>query len=317
MDFSFLNNSFCEIGVQKVPIDWERAPYHMRETYLDMYHEYRNVTKGAGSLHQTKINVDAAVNFINSVNPSSCRNFHPQDLVLHGDVSYGARDFFENEAKMALRLANFISAFLQISDPNEVYSGKRVADRPLTEDQMIGETLALIMGNTRIWAAGVYWERNKFTNRTLFAPFAYKQELNVRKFKVEDLARLNKTREVYTEKPWYRFLKQRWSTNFDALQKHYMKIKIRHNETGEFNMKYEHYPNFYRAGELNSGYWTTPSFDCHGYVKKWLITYAAPFFGWDSLKVNLEFKYVLLGSINSGHFSHCRSLELILILYSC
>lgn len=275
-----------------MPIDWERAPYHIREKYLDMHYEYRNITKGAASLHQTKINVDAAVNFINSVNPSSCRNFHPQDLVIHGDVSYGARDFFENEAKMALRLANFISAFLQISDPNEVYSGKRVADRPLTEDQMIGETLALIMGNTRIWAAGTYWERNKFTNRTLFAPFAYKQELNVRKFKVEDLARLNKTNEVYTEKPWYRFLKQRWSTNFDSLQKHYMKIKIRHNETGEFNMKYEHYPNFYRAGDLRSGYWTTPSFDCHGYVKKWLITYAAPFFGWDSLKVNLEFKCV-------------------------
>lgn len=70
--------------------------------------------------------------------------------MLHGDVSYGAKEFFENEAKMALRLANFISAFLQISDPNEVYSGKRVADRPLTEDQMIAETLALIMGNTRI-----------------------------------------------------------------------------------------------------------------------------------------------------------------------
>lgn len=67
--------------------------------------------------------------------------------------------------------------------------------------------------------------------------FAYKKELNVRKFKLEDLARLNKTGEVYTEKPWYRFLKQRWSTNFDSLEKYYMKIKIRHNETGEFSMK--------------------------------------------------------------------------------
>lgn len=68
--------------------------------------------------------------------------------------------------------------------------------------------------------------------------FAYKKELNVRKFKLEDLARLNKTGEVYTEKSWYRFLKQRWSTNFDSLEKFYMKIKIRHNETGEFSMKY-------------------------------------------------------------------------------
>lgn len=120
-------------------------------------------------------------------------SFHAQDLVLHGDMMFGATEQFQNEAKMAVRLANFISAFLQISDPNEVYSGKRVADKPLTEDQMVGETLALVLGNNRIWSAGTYWDRNKFTNRTLFAPFAYKINLNTRKFKVEDMARLNKT----------------------------------------------------------------------------------------------------------------------------
>lgn len=122
---------------------------------------------------------------------------------------YGAEEFFENEAKMALRLANFISVFLQVSDPKEVYSGKRVADKALTEDQMIGETLALVLGNSRIWSAGVYWERNKFTNRTLFAPYAYKRVLNTRKFAVEDLARLNKPEESYLNKQWFKFLKYR------------------------------------------------------------------------------------------------------------
>lgn len=92
---------------------------------------------------------------------------------------------------MATRLANFISAFLQTSDSHEVYSGKRVADRPLTEDQMIGETLALVLGDTKIYSAEMLWDRNKFTNRTFFAPYAYKTELNTRKFKVEDLARLD------------------------------------------------------------------------------------------------------------------------------
>lgn len=119
--------------------------------------------------------------------------YHPQDLELHGDIAYGADEQFENEAKMATRLANFISAFLQISDPKEVFSGKRVADQPLTEDQMFGETLALVMGDTKIWSAGTYWERKKFTNRTLFAPFAYKEQLNTQTFKLEDLARLNKS----------------------------------------------------------------------------------------------------------------------------
>lgn len=235
----YYNGFDCaKIGwVRKVPIQWERAPYSVREKYMDMFHQYRNYTTGSAALHTQKLNIDQALKFINSVNARTCKNFHPQDLVLHGDISYGAKEFFNNEAKMALRLANFISAFMQISDPNEVYSGKRVADKPLTEDQMIGETMALVLGNTRIWSAGTYWDRNKFTNRTLFAPFAYKKELNTRKFKLEDLARLNSTKEVYTDKPWYRFLKQRWSTNFDALEKYYMKIKIRHNETGEFSMK--------------------------------------------------------------------------------
>lgn len=113
--------------------------------------------------------------------------------MLRGDISFGAEEFFENEAKMATRLANFISAFLQVSDPLEVYSGKRVADRPLTEDQMIGETLAVVLGDTKIWSAGTFWDRNKFTNRTFFAPYAYKTQLNTRKFKLEDLARLNDT----------------------------------------------------------------------------------------------------------------------------
>ena len=45
-------------------------------------------------------------------------SFHPQDLILHGDISYGVREQFENEAKMALRLANFISAFLQVKLEN-------------------------------------------------------------------------------------------------------------------------------------------------------------------------------------------------------
>lgn len=124
---------------------------------------------------------------------------------------------------MAVRLANFISAFLQvieifvtnptfcfyflqvstyilnfqIVDPKEVYSGKRVADKHLSEDQMMGETLALVMGDSKIWSAATYWGRNKFPNRTLFAPYAYKTNLNTRKFKMEDLARLNKTCECY------------------------------------------------------------------------------------------------------------------------
>lgn len=42
-----------------------------------------------------------------------CR-YHPKDLVLRGDLSFGAEEQFANEANMAVRLSNFISAFLQV-----------------------------------------------------------------------------------------------------------------------------------------------------------------------------------------------------------
>ena len=49
----------------------------------------------------------------------------------------------------------------------------------------------------------------------------------------------------------------------------------------------------YRAADIRHGYWTRPYFDCNGFVKKWVVTYAAPFFGWDSLRTKLEFKGVV------------------------
>lgn len=296
----YYNGFDCaKIGwIQKMPVQWERSDPILREMYLEKYPEYRNFSTGPASLNRARLNVHKALDFILGVNKQNCKRYKAADLILHGDISYGAEEFFQNEAKMAVRLANFLSAFLQVSDPKEVYAGKRVADKPLTEDQMMGETLALVMGDSRIWSAGMYWERNKFTNRTLFAPYAYKTELNTRKFKMEDVARLNSTEEVYTNKHWFRFLKQRWSTNFDSLEKYFMKIKIRFNETGETTRKYEHYPNFYRAAKLDHGFWTSPYYDCHGRAPKWKIKYAAPFFGWDSLKAKLEFKGVVAVSMD-------------------
>ncbi|KYN03563.1 PREDICTED: uncharacterized protein LOC108773343 [Cyphomyrmex costatus] len=290
----YYNGFDCsKIGwVHKMPVQWKKAPPYLREKYLEQYHHYRNYSTGSASLQDTKLNIDQALKYILGMKKDNCKNKTPSELMLRGDISFGAEEFFENEAKMAIRLANFISAFLQVSDPLEVYSGKRVADRPLTEDQMIGETLALVLGDTKIWTAGVFWDRNKFTNRTFFAPYAYKTQLNTRNFKLEDLARLNKSDEVYTRKSYFQALKQRWATNFDQLEKYYMKIKIRFNETGEHLKKYEHYPNYYRAANLDHGHWTTPYFDCNG-TNKWVITYASPFFGWDSLKAKLEFKGIV------------------------
>ena len=82
------------------------------------------------------------INAANSKNPRACKERTHEELHLKGDISWGADVQFKNEALMATRLANFISAFLQVVDPKEVFPGTRVTDKPLTEDQMIGNIIS-------------------------------------------------------------------------------------------------------------------------------------------------------------------------------
>lgn len=81
-------------------------------------------------------NIDEILRFIWSVDEENCKRRTHEELHLKGDVSWGAEWQFENEALMAVRLANFISSFLQVVDPKEVFPGTRVVDKPLTEDQV-------------------------------------------------------------------------------------------------------------------------------------------------------------------------------------
>lgn len=65
---------FCVfLGIQKVPIQWERAPPYIREKYLDRHPEYRNYTTGAGALHTDHINADQVLNFILGVSERTCQ----------------------------------------------------------------------------------------------------------------------------------------------------------------------------------------------------------------------------------------------------
>lgn len=51
---------------------------------------------------------------------------------------------------------------------------------------------------------------------------------------------------LYLKKPWYQHLKSRWSTNFDDLEKYYLKIRIRSEEYADHTQKYEHFPISYK-----------------------------------------------------------------------
>ena len=110
---------------------------------------------------------------------------------------------------MALRLANFISAFLQVADPNEVYSGKRVADKALTEDQMIGETLALLLGDTKIFITTLNFNllisHNELMKRINFLRFSLSLSLVARDcliiFGLHKLFMLNNFRTIIMDFP--------------------------------------------------------------------------------------------------------------------
>lgn len=115
-------NSFAlTSGIQKLPFDYNKMTPWERHKYLSK--DYNNVT-GAEALRTNKINVDEVIEFLKSVTKDNCHRFHPDDLILRGDISYGVEAQFENEARMALRLANFLSAFLQVCGCNLPFLAK-------------------------------------------------------------------------------------------------------------------------------------------------------------------------------------------------
>lgn len=239
--------------------------------------------------------VDYMRHEVNRRNCDAISRSQPDRLILRGDVAFGKEEQLENQARMAIRLANFISSFLQLVNPKELFAEFRVPDRSLTEDQIIGEALATVIGDRKIYGCGVLFDRGQFPNKTHFAPYAYRLERNDRKFYVDDLSRpmYQRSDSFYSRREYFRQLKLRWASNADDLETYTAKINIRYNSSGLYPIKYDHYPLQYKAAELRHGHWTSPYFDCHGHHKDWIITYAVPFFGWDKIKSKLEFKGIV------------------------
>lgn len=101
-------------GIQKLPFDYNRMNEYERQQHLDR--DYHNVT-GADAARASTINVEEVIEYLKSVTAENCNSIPPDDLVLTGDIGFGMEKQFENEARMALRLANFLSAFLQVRLP--------------------------------------------------------------------------------------------------------------------------------------------------------------------------------------------------------
>ncbi|XP_037579060.1 LOW QUALITY PROTEIN: uncharacterized protein LOC119461757 [Dermacentor silvarum] len=282
----------------------EKIGYLMVQTQnlLRIAEEDRLRFIGMQANHMAILNISSGGNkdphlvftLMKAVTASNCCEIgrqRPELLRLPGDVAHGREWHLENEARSAVRLANFLSGFLQTVDPKDLFAEFRVPDRSLTQDQIIGEAMSLVAGNQRILGCGVYFDRKQFPGRPLYAPYAYRRHRNERRFYVDDMARFRGA--AYLHEGFFSQLKTRWAANLDDLVTYTTKIRIRYNSTGHNPINYDHYPLQYHAAEVEHGYWTDPYFDCGGLHTDWVMVYASPFFGWDSLHDRIEFKGVV------------------------
>lgn len=231
-------------------------------------------------------------------------NVDQSKLKLPGNIAYGKEQQFEGQARAALRLSHFISSFLQVVEPKEVFAEFRVPDKPLTKDQVIGEALSTLIGDRQIQGVGIWFDRNQFSRSTqnnFFAPYAYRLERNARNFFVLDMAAKSQySDDHYTQNESFQKLKTRWMTSTENLDEYTLKINVRFNSSGLNLIRYDRYPLQYKAPQLEHGYWSSPFHDC-GLHNQWLISYASPFFGWDKLKMKVEFKGIVVVNLKLGN----------------
>lgn len=240
-----------------------------------------------------------------SISADSCESKHAYERFLPGDAAYDVESQFEAEGRTALRLAHFLSDFLQNVDEYEQF-GSMDGDRRLNETHVFGEVIANVISNFKIVGSGVFFDRYSFRmsppinntdprysngiTREFFGPYAWVKKKGtgiVLDFKAEDFAGHEK---FYTDEAWFRNMKARWQTNFVMLKKFTLKPMIRSDPAGTSLIRFEHYPlNFY-APTYEQGEWLRPEFKCDKRVMDWVVTYVVPFFGLDSLKSKLEFK---------------------------
>ncbi|VEL34691.1 unnamed protein product [Protopolystoma xenopodis] len=144
-----------------------------------------------------------------SVTSENCASKLVSDLVLPGEVSFGAEVQFEMEARIALRLAHFLSAYYQNDIIGERY-GSLKSGFPLNRFELFGEVFANVLSSFQIVSSGIFFDFQRFKDQDgtiwdLFAPFAYKPRQSTQTAEALDMS-LKGYRD-YPEKIWFRALK--------------------------------------------------------------------------------------------------------------
>ncbi len=256
-------------------------------------------------------NYDKVMNHITSVTKDNCHLKDAGDLTMPGSVVYGVAEQLSNQARTAVRLAHFLSNFLQNIDKAEQYGTLR-GDQLLNEEQLFAESFANVMGDLKIKASGIFFDENVFISdgveRELFAPFAFRHYVKdeeedgidsssempenrvITNFRAIDYAGYPKS---YLEEEWFARIKERWASNSYGLQTYGQRPKVRTDLKGTSLKKFQFYPIGVQVPKESDGYWTEPYFKCDGYVNEWVVTYSIPFFGKRSIRSQPKFKGVV------------------------
>ncbi|XP_013379783.1 uncharacterized protein LOC106151208 [Lingula anatina] len=241
---------------------------------------------------ESSIRVNLLIEKMDSVTSANCRSKTQEELELPGDMAYGTKEQFESQGRVAVRLAQFLSNFMQNVDEKEDF-GNLLGDNKLHVEQMFGEVGSNVMGNVEISGCGVFFDHNKFlerngTMRSYFGPYAWKSLGD--QYLAVDFAG---DPEGYADEVWFSDVRDRWRANTYGLTRFTMNPWMRADIAGTALRKFDQYPLFYYAASYELGEWFGPYFDCDGYVDDWLMTYSVPFFGLNSLK-RIEFKGVVI-----------------------
>lgn len=226
-----------------------------------------------------------------SVTKSNCKKLSPSSLILPGDVGYGVDSQFKYQASTALRLAHFLSAFLQNMEDMDSFGHIKGGGR-LHQEHLFGEVLANVMADFKILSSGIFYEPYTFRNpnetvRELFGPYAYRKNGG---FYALDSAGLDRH---YTLELWYREMKYRWNTNTEFLKTFNIRSMMRSDINGSSSVRHEHFPVTYRAPTIEQGLWMPPVFKCDDRVDTWVMTYVVPFFRGIKISRKVQFSGVV------------------------
>lgn len=197
----------------------------------------------------------------------------------------GASEQFEAQGRTALRLAHFLSNFLQASESLHVdlYNLNEYEKPPFThylkEVHVFGDVIASLISDRKLSGVGVYFDRNKFLtaknlSKEFFGPFAYRvpsaSENDNSDFRAIDLAGY----ASYPNQDWFVQMKQKWTndTHVQLLE--------------EFANRGT---SVYKGPKYTDGEWSGPTFKCDGKLGDWIISYRVPFFGHRSSDGRLDF----------------------------